>query len=168
MPFLEVKFLEGLKLFHFTFFPQLFAAGMKEKAYETVSTDMSFLANSSPLIFIWAIVGFIYLLFTILSSKKVKNSKTIRQFAKRVRKYRLRFGIINDAFWITFMYAIFFAMYHFKNAKFDTSMLVGNFFFACVVFVLYIIFAIYMVKIASQFKGKKQEEIPKKMLFIVP
>ena len=66
------------------------------------------------------------------------------------------------------MYAIFFAMYHFKNAKFDTSMLVGNFFFACVVFVLYIIFAIYMVKIASQFKGKKQEEIPKKMLFIVP
>jgi hypothetical protein len=116
---------------------------------------MSFLANSSPLIFVWGIVGFIYLLFTILSSKKVKNNKTIRRFAKRARKYRLRFGIVNDAFWITFIYAMFFAIYQIKNANFNSSMMVGNFFFAYVVFVLYILFVLYIIKLANRFKDKK-------------
>jgi hypothetical protein len=168
MPFLELKFLDKLKYFHFTFFPQLFGANITEKAYENVSVDMSFLANASPFIFVWGIVGFIYLLFTILSSKKIKSNKTVRRFAKRARKYRLRFGILNDAFWITYIYAVFFAIYQFKNASFGSGLMVGNFFFSCIVFVLYLIFTVYMVKLASQYKAKSQEEIPKKLRFITP
>ena len=129
---------------------------------------MSFLANCSPLIFVWAIVGFTYLIFTILSSKFIKGHKTIRKFAKKVRKYRLKFGIINDAFWITFIYGMFFAIYQFKKAEFGSPVLVGNFFFACVVFVLYMVFTVYLVKLANQYKGKTQEEISKKFRFIAP
>jgi hypothetical protein len=92
----------------------------------------------------------------------------VRKFAKRARKYRLRFGIVNDAFWITYIYAVFFAMYQFKNATFGSGMLVGNFFFACIIFALYTIFTVYMVKLASQHKGKSLEQIPKKVRFITP
>lgn len=122
-----------------------------------MASDLSFLANCSPLIFVWLIVGLIYLLFTILSSKKIKVSKTVRKFSKRAIKYRLRYGIINDAFWITYIYAMFFAMYQFKNASFGSSILVGNFFFACIVTVLYLLFTLYMVKLAGRFKDKPKE-----------
>lgn len=116
---------------------------------------MSFLANSAPLIFVWLIAGFIYLLFTILSNKRISINKAIRKFAKRTKKYRLRYGIINDAFWITYIFAMYFAMYQFKEASFESSILVGNFFFACVVFLLYLVFTVFIVRIASQNKGKK-------------
>ncbi len=33
MPFMELKFLDSLRYFHFTFFPKLFSAGVSEKAY---------------------------------------------------------------------------------------------------------------------------------------
>lgn len=77
---------------------------------------MSFFANFSPLIFIWAIVGTIYVVFKILTNKKLIKNKHLRKFAKRVKKYRLRFDIIHDAFWITYIYAMFFSAYQFKKA----------------------------------------------------
>jgi len=35
-------------------------------------------------------------------------------------------------------------------------MLVGNFFFAVVVFILYMLFTVYLVKLAGKYKDKKQ------------
>lgn len=168
MPFLELNFLKSLKGLHFTFFPQLFSLQPAEKAYEDISTDMSFLANCHPLIFVWVIVGILFLLFTILSSKKIMKNKDIRKFAKRVKKYRMRFSLINDAFWITFIYAMFFAIYQLKKPTLGSSLNIGNFFFAMVVLVLYLIFTVYMIRLGSQFKGKKADEIPKKFSFIMP
>ena len=116
MPFLQLKFLQTLKDFHFTFFPQISSARITDKEYEIIYNDMSFFANFSPLIFIWVLVGIIYLVFTILSNKKLIKNKHVRKFAKRVKKYRLRYDIIHDAFWITYIYVMFFAAYQFKKA----------------------------------------------------
>ena len=63
---------------------------------------------------------------------------------------------------------MFFAMYQLKKASFGSGLMVGNFFFACCVFVLYMTFTVYMVKLASQNKGKSQDQIPKKVRFITP
>lgn len=117
---------------------------------------MSFFANFSPLVFIWGIVGAIYLMFTILSNKKLIKNKHIRKFAKRVRKYRLRFDIIHDAFWITYIYVMFFAAYQFKSAQFSSSIMIGNFFFASAIFVLYVVFTFYMIKLGNEYKETKR------------
>lgn len=80
--------------------------------------DMSMFGNLSQLIFIWGIVGFLYLAFTIVSSRRIMKNKFLRRFGKKVRKHRLRFTIINDVFWITYIYSMFIGGYQLRTASF--------------------------------------------------
>ena len=113
---------------------------------------MSFFANFSPLIFIWGIVGFVYLIFAVLSSKKLIKNKTLRKFAKKIKKYRLRYDIIHDAFWITYIYVMFFAAFQIKYIQFSSPVLIGNFIFAIAVFITYLVFTFYLMKLGNKHK----------------
>jgi len=129
---------------------------------------MSFLANSSPLIFTWIIILVVYAIVSVLSSKKMISNKHIRKIAKKIRKYRLKYSIIHDAFWFTYIYAMFFAMYQFRVAKFGNSTDVINLLFALIVFAIYFGFMCYMIYLGKKYKDPEAIKIPRKLSFIQP
>jgi Trk-type K+ transport system membrane component len=114
---------------------------------------MSFLANSSPLIFVWILILLTYAIFSILSSKKLISNKYVRKVAKKIRKYRLKYHIIHDAFWFTYMYAMYFAIYQFRVGKLDNSTNIINLLFAVAIFVIYFSFMCYMIYLGNKFKN---------------
>ena len=69
---------------------------------------------------------------------------------------------------MTFLYAVFFAMYQFKNVSFGGPVLIANFVFAILVLIIYSLFTFYILKLGKQYKDTKAEDIPRKFRFIVP
>ena len=163
-----MKFLEAIKYFHFTFFPTIFKANYNVKSYEYFNNDMSFLANSSPFIFLWLIVLFFYLTFFILSRRKLIKNKTVRHFAKKIMKHRFKIHILHDVFWITFIYAFFFALYQVRNVSFNSSKDMINFFFAMIVLIVYLAVTIYITRLGNKYKESNFEDIPKRLTWIRP
>lgn len=113
---------------------------------------MSFLANSSPLIFIWILILLTYAIFSILSSKKLISNKHVRKIAKRIRKYRLKYHIIHDGFWFTYIYAMFFCIYQFRVAKIENSTDIINLLFSAAIFIVYFGFMCYMIYLGKKYK----------------
>lgn len=168
MPFLEMKFLEAIKYFHFTFFPTIFKANYNVKSFEYFNNDMSFVANSSPFIFLWLIILVLYMIFFILSRRKLIKNKTIRHFAKKVMKHRFKLHILHDIFWITFIYAFYFALYQMRMVSFSSSKDMINFFFAMVVLIGYLVMTIYITRLGNKYKDTKFEDIPRRLNWIRP
>lgn len=113
---------------------------------------MSFLANCSPLIFLWLIIGFFYLLFLVLSNRKLIKNKLIRRISKKIIKHRFRLHVLHDVFWVTFIYTLFFALYQIKVVSFSTAKDIVNFFFAMVVLIVYVGVAGYILKLGNKYK----------------
>ena len=99
--------------------------------------------------------------------------------AKRIRKYRLKYMIFHDAFWVTYLYTVFFAMLQFSQASMKTLWDGLNITLAIFATVLYIVFTIYMIYMGNKYKsfknvddGKKgkgaheDKKIPRKFSFI--
>ena len=119
MPYLEYQFLDVLKYFHLTFLPQLFPSlNMTNEYYSVFSSDVSFLANS-PVVLVFSFVALVYLVTSFLSSKKFITNKSVRKLFKKIRKYRMRYGIIHDAFWVCYLYAVFISLLQFKMGNFS-------------------------------------------------
>jgi uncharacterized membrane protein len=129
---------------------------------------MSFLGNSSPLIFIWILILLTYAIFSILSSKKMISNKHVRKIAKRIRKYRLKYHIIYDAFWFTYIYAMFFCIYQFRVGKTKDSTDIANLLFAVAIFSIYFCFMCYMIYLGNKHKNPEVNKIPRKLSFIQP
>ena len=168
MPFIQLKFLEALKFFHFTFFPTLFTSNYVDYIYDSFIQDVSFLANSSPIIFLWTITFILYILTTLLSNRKILQNKTIRKAAKKIKKYRLRYQLLHDIFWITSIYGLFFAMYQFRVMNFNSTMDGVNVLFAMSILVVYSGFIFYVIRLGFKYRKLKVDEIPRRMLFIIP
>ncbi len=152
MPYMELKFLESIYFFNFNFFPKLFSAYYFEQRYSDFSNDVSFLGNSSQLIILWLILAVLFLLFRLISNKKYVKNKFVRKLAKSFFKNRVKYSLVHDVFWITFLYSVFFAMYQIKVAIFSSVADVFNFIFAMVVLIVYTGFAIYMIKLGNKYK----------------
>lgn len=147
LPYLEYNFLDNLKYFNFMFLPTLFQPlNITNTFYAVFTQDISFLSNS-PIILIFAVVISIYMLVSFLSSKRFIANKHIRKLFKKIRKYRMKYGIIHDAFWISFPYGMLISLLQFKFASFSggslyilnmllaiSTFLILNAFFAFVVY----------------------------------
>lgn len=81
---------------------------------------MSFLGNC-PVLFIFGVILVVYLLVAFLSSKRFIQNKGLRRVFKKVRKYRTKYGIINDGFWICYLYTVFVCLLQFKMGGFDST-----------------------------------------------
>ena len=118
LPYLEYKYLNALQYFHLTFLPQILPSmNLTDSTYDFFSSDISYLANS-PVILLFCFVIFVYLLVALLSSKRFVSNKGCRKLFKKIRKSRMRYGIIFDAFWVSYLYAVFISLLQFKIGKF--------------------------------------------------
>ena len=167
MPYLELKFLEGLKYLHFLFFPVIFPdiEGYVSESYEIFLPNSSFLHNCSPFIILLGFCIVLYSIVAFLSYKGCISNKTLRHGAKRIKKYRLRYTLWNDFVWLTYLYAVFMALFQFKQAKFTTNWDIFNIVFAGVVFVMYLIYTVFIIYIAKKYKNLS-DKIPKRWSFL--
>jgi NhaP-type Na+/H+ or K+/H+ antiporter len=95
------------------------------------------------------------LLFSILSSKKLISNKSIRHFAKKVKKYRLKYGIFNDTIWFVYLYAVFMALLQFTQASFTNSWDTVNMVVAVFIFIFMMVYTVLMIYLGNKFKDPK-------------
>lgn len=133
--------------------------------YSLFSDDMSFLSNS-PVIIIFAFVLLAYGVVGFLSSKRFISSKGLRKVFKKIRKRRMRFGLIHDAFWACYLYAMFISMLQFKIGGFSSTNAILNMFLAIVTFIIFLIFTIWIFKLGVKYRADP-DKIPKKYSFLM-
>lgn len=152
LPYLEYTFLNVLQYFHLTFIPSIFSTiNLTDPYYAFFSNDLSYLANS-PLIVLFAVIISAYLIVAFFSSKRFIANKTLRRGFKSIRKTRMKYGIIHDAFWVTFLYAIFISMLQFKLGNFSNTSNILNMLLAIITFILFIAFTFYMVFLGYKYR----------------
>ena len=166
-PFLELKFLDALKYLNFLFIPSFFPTmdGYTNKNYEIFLENTSFLHNCSPFIVLIGFCLILYLIISILAYKGCIKNKTIRHGAKKIKKYRLRFMIFNDAIWFTYLYTFFIAVYQFRQASLETNWDIFNIVFASFVALLYFIYTIFIIYLGNKYKNP-ETKLPKKWSFL--
>jgi hypothetical protein len=158
--------LHVLRFFHFTFLPNLFPSlSLTNSTYSLFSSDMSYLSNS-PVIIVFAFILFLYALVGFLSSKRFISNKAVRKLFKRIRKRRMRFSIIHDAFWACYLYAMFVSMLQFKMGDFSSTNAILNMFLAIVTFLIFTFFTIWIFRLGIKYR-KEPEKIPKKYSFLM-
>ena len=152
LPFLEYHFLDTLKYFNLLFLPQIFPSlGITNSFYQIFSSDVSFLSNC-PIILIFAFIIFAYLLVKALSSKKIMSNKGVRRTFKHIRKYRMRYGIIHDAFWISYLYALFISLLQFKVGGFGSALAIINMLLAIVTFGILTAFTAFIIYLGYKYR----------------
>lgn len=121
--------------------------------------------NVSPFIVIIGFAVFVYLLFMVLSSKKIVSNKVVRQAAKKIKKYRLKYGIINDAIWFVYIYALFMAMMQFGQVSTSSTWDIINIVFAAIVFILLLVYTVFMIYLGNKYKDPNTK-LPTKWSFL--
>jgi hypothetical protein len=172
MPYLEFIFLDNMKYFHFLFFPSMFDSVLGDysspatpQQYKSFLTDTTFLRQSSAYIILFAVSLLFLALFKLLSNKTVNRSKCFRKFCEEVYRERIRFALLNDTFWITFLYTVFFAMFQFKSTDTTASWMVGNLVFAALTICVYLGYTIFTLYIGFKYRNDVKE-VPKKYGFL--
>ena len=151
LPYLQYVFLDTLKYFNFMFLPALFPnLGITNSYYSLFTQDISFLTNS-PLIIILLAILFLYLVVSFLSSKRFITNKFIRKLFKKIRKNRMKYSIIHDAFWVTYPYAILISLLQFKFGSFNGTLNIVNIFLAIITFLLYVVFALFVFYLGKKY-----------------
>ena len=154
-PYLLIRFLNSLKYLHFLFLPNIFPEldGYNIPEYNTFLPNTSFLYNCSPFIFIFGFAIIVYAIFSVLKSKKLISSKRIRGIAKSIRRYRLKYMIFHDAFWVTFLYITFMALLQIRQASLSSLWDSVNIVLAIIVAILYLLFTISMIYLGNKYKN---------------
>lgn len=107
----------------------------------------------------------VYVLFSILSSKKLGINKAVRQTAKKIKKHRIRYSLLNDGIWFTYLYAMFMAMLQFKQASTATIWDTINIVLACIVFVLLVGYTGGIFYLGNKYK-EPSKKMPSKWAFL--
>ena len=166
LPYLEYQFLNVLQYFHLTFLPQILPSlDLTNSYYSVFSTDVSFLANS-PVILVFLFVGVIYLIVSFLSSKKFITNKSLRKLFKKIRKYRMRYSIIHDAFWVCYLYAVFISLLQFKMGDFSSTNAILNMMLSILVLTVFVAFTGLVIYLGVKYRHKV-DKIPKKYSFLM-
>lgn len=89
----------------------------------------------------------------------------MRQTCKKIKKYRMKYGILNDGIWFVYLYAMFMAMLQFGQASVKTTWDTVNIVFAVIIFVLLLVYTVFMLYIGNKYKDPTKK-IPKKWAFL--
>jgi len=104
------------------------------------------------------------LLFKALSNRKILANKAVRQLAKRARKYRLKYSLLNDAVWFVYVYAMFMCMLQFTQAKTSSVWHIANIAAAGVIFAFLFGYTLAIMYLGNKFKNPSTK-IPRKWNF---
>lgn len=161
LPYLEFTFLNNMKYFHFIFFPSLFDGILGEYSspatpslYKSFLNDTTFLRNCSAYIVVFVIAILLFVLFKMLSSRVVNRSKGCRKVCHAIYDDRIRISIINDAFWITYLYTCFFAMFQFKYTETSSPWQIVNIVFCSLTLLLYICYTMFMLYLGFSYRTR--------------
>lgn len=94
----------------------------------------------------------VYVLFKALSSRKILANKAVRQFSKKIRKYRLKYSLLNDAIWFVYIYAMFMAMLQFGQASFKSGWDIANIVSAVAIFIFLLGYTVAIMYLGNKFK----------------
>jgi hypothetical protein len=125
--------------------------GLTNSSYSLFSSDLSFLSNS-PCILVFAFVIGGYLLVGFLSSKRFIKNKTVRKIFKSIRKNRMKYSIIHDAFWVCYIYAIYIAMLQFKMGSFNGTTNILNMVLAILTLIVFFAFTFFVFKMGYKYR----------------
>lgn len=139
---------------HFLFLPAFFPGptGYQITEYIPFLDNSSFLFNCSPFIVVMGFAVIVYVLFKALSSRKILANKAVRQFSKKIRKYRLKYSLLNDAIWFVYIYAMFMAMLQFGQASFKSGWDIANIVSAVAIFIFLLGYTVAIMYLGNKFK----------------
>jgi hypothetical protein len=125
-----------MRYFNLTFIPSLFPSlNITNQYYSVFTSDVSFLGNS-PLILLLIVAVSVYLVVAMLSSKRLISNKYVRKLFKRIRKYRVKYGLLLDVCWAVYPYAIFISLLQFKMGSMSTTTGMLNIAFSALTFIV--------------------------------
>jgi uncharacterized membrane protein len=87
-----------------------------------------------------------------LSSKRFIKNKTVRKIFKSIRKNRMKYSIIHDAFWVCYIYAIYIAMLQFKMGSFNGTTNILNMVLAILTLIVFFAFTFFVFKMGYKYR----------------
>jgi len=78
----------------------------------------------------------------------------------------MKYGIINDAFWVTYLYALFISMLQFKIGNFDSNLAILNMILAIASFFAMIAYTVFIIYVGYKYRQTPEDKIPKKYKFL--
>lgn len=168
LPYLFMTVLSALKNINFVFLPPLYvrAEPDTESPYISFQEDTTFLGNCQPFVFFLALFGGTYLLFWLLSNRRLNPFKCFRQKVKAVFKSRMRYSFLHEIFYYTEFYVFFFAVYQFTGANSTMEGATTNLAAAIIVFICYLVWIITITYLGVRYRGRLSA-MPKKFQFLV-
>jgi hypothetical protein len=173
MPYLEFTFLNNMKYFHFIFFPSMFDPVLGQytspatpSVYIPFLSDTTFLRNCSAFLILFIIMLVVLALFKFISSKVINRSKNCRKLFEGIYRARIRYAFVNDIFWITYLYTVFFAMFQFKYTTTNNVWQIINIVLVALTLVLFVGYTGFMLYLGFKYR-KDVTEIPKKYAFLI-
>jgi hypothetical protein len=133
--------------------------------YYSFQADTTFLGNFQPFVFFVALFGGVYLIFWLLTLKKINRFKSFRHKVKAIFKKRMRYSFLHEIFYYTEYYVFFFAVYQFTgvNSYIDAS--ASNLAIAVIVALLYAVWLVTITYHAVQYK-RRLANVPQKFNFL--
>jgi hypothetical protein len=113
-----------------------------------------------------SVFGGTYLLFWLLSMKKINCWVWLRRKAKSIFNERMRFSFLHEIFYYTGYYVLFFALYQFTGSNASIDKANTNLAAAIIVVICYTVWFIMVTYVAVKY-SKKLESMPKKFKFLV-
>lgn len=77
----------------------------------------------------------------------------------------MKYGILNDAIWFVYTYAVFMAMLQFGQASTKTTWDTVNIVFAAIVFVSLVVYTVLMIYLGNKYKDPAKK-LPTKWQFL--
>lgn len=166
LPYLQNKFLYALKCFNFLFIPSLLTPlNITNNYYSSFTNDVSFNGNS-PIIVMFIIAIGVYALVTFLSNKNFVSNKSLRKTCKKIRKNRVKYGLLLDVCWAVYPFAILIALLQFKMATMSNTSTTINMTLSGFTFIVLNCVAGYLLYLAYKY-NKNPEKVPKKFNFMM-
>jgi hypothetical protein len=132
--------------------------------YYLFQTDITFLGNFQPLVFLGGIYLAMFAIFWLLNNKKINRCRLFRKTVHKVYKYRMKYSFINEIFYYTQLYVVFFALFQFGSNKSILSS-ASNLAMSVICLIFYVAWMVFLAYIGSHYR-KRLENMPTRYHFL--
>ena len=108
----------------------------------------------------------IYALVAFLSNKYFISNKNIRKTSKKIRKTRVKYGLLFDVCWAVYPFAMLIALLQFKISSMSNTGTTINMTLSGLTFIVLNSLVGYLLFIAYKY-NKNPEKVPKKFNFMM-
>ncbi len=105
-----------------------------------------------------------FAIFWLLNNKKINRCRLFRKTAHKVYKYRMKYSFINEIFYYTQLYVVFFALFQFGSNKSILSS-ASNLAMSVICLIFYVAWMVFLAYIGSHYR-KRLENMPTRYHFL--